>query len=63
MLDGIRFPEEFRFRAPSGFLDALDEVANQTGSTRSDFVRRATLAALRQEGVKVTPRYDIEGPE
>ena len=37
-------PEVVRFKAPAGFMSALDEAAALDATNASEFIRRAALA-------------------
>jgi hypothetical protein len=46
-----RFPSLVRFRAPAGFMEAIDTAARQHHQTASDFMRQLLVREMRRAGV------------
>ena len=49
------FEEQLQFMGPTGLTAALNAAALQEHTTRSEFVRRAIFARLREVGVPLEP--------
>jgi hypothetical protein len=46
-----RFPDLVRFRAPAGFMSAIDAAARQHHQTASDYMRQLLVREMRRAGV------------
>ena len=46
-----RFPTLVRFRAPVGFMEAIDTAARQHHQTASDFMRQLLVKEMKRAGV------------
>ncbi len=55
-----RFPSLVRFRAPAGFLAAIDAAARQQHQTASDFMRQLLVRELKRAGVRLSADGRIE---
>jgi hypothetical protein len=46
-----RFPTLVRFRAPAGFMEAIDAAARQHHQTASDYMRQLLVREMKRAGV------------
>jgi hypothetical protein len=55
-----RFPTLVRFRAPAGFMEAIDHVARQQHQCVSDYVRQLLVREMRKAGVRLNADGRVE---
>jgi len=55
-----RFPDRIIIRCPPLLCRAIDEAATKNLSTQSDYVRRAIIDRLKEDGIDITkPRLKV----
>jgi hypothetical protein len=55
-MKATRFQEMIQFMAPVGLNAAVTAAALQDHTSRSEFLRRAVIARLREAGVPLDPK-------
>jgi hypothetical protein len=54
-------PELIQFKAPRGFSQALDAVADRTFEPRAAVIRRALMQLMLEHGVSVGEEHHVNG--